>query len=623
MWSYVLPNKTKSDAREERLHLEVKAQTATGRLRELIAQLQPLLYRTEDSAYRHIMSTLAKSLARLGLFIDLETLGTEMREANKDQRNATYYIPRLHIEALVARRDYAEAFAKATRKIERGLVIYGAIYQGDLQDAYSMIEEAVAGRQDLNALAELRLVNAAARLAIVAHWAGNENLVKASLCLMRALLEEQAVSPRALNEDTDWMKSDASFGAYFLLTMVSAGQAKLAESLWFEHDFDALCSGVLATNNRLCFQLAMAGKTDRALDISRKYKSHREVFYESEDEYPTKLLRAICFRVARDGDLTTADRYAEDFLRTIEDIASPSDSEAWEDKVEGLNHVNSALSKLATFILWMWEAGATEITQQAVQAYFQLADRLPSLLDEKSVWHLVRRWDTHFVDFQGMLPQEELVEFASRQLQFLIENLDMTVPDERNLIAKWQLAFARIGQVPPKIEAVTFAQQVPIIRCLLDAGHREQAERVYQPLAELAAGEHSEGKDPKIHRWEVAQALVAVIELAPYFDQHDFGVDSIDQWKQVESSMAQWANAGSRIDYYRTISRSLVDATNVENATDWAESIPEEEIRLVALVEILHSATSEIADAANVRLTRIYEELTRIDPSGLVFRGGC
>ena len=169
---YILANLTQAEAREERLRLEADGQAATSRLRKLYSSLHDELFQTITSGpgWRRL-DGLAKSLSRLGMIDELDELH-ELMKANKSRKQTGVYtkwfvdhIPRSRMEAFVARRDYTQSMLDDLNKSERAVLFRGPIYQGDLDDAHTMLQGAVSSRKSHDAFPDREAVYSAGRLA--------------------------------------------------------------------------------------------------------------------------------------------------------------------------------------------------------------------------------------------------------------------------------------------------------------------------------------------------------------------------------------------------------------------------------------------------------------------------
>ena len=194
----VVAEMPKQQALETRMRLETEGLATTSRLRNLYSSLRDTLFRTvtsEPGCKR--LDGLAESLSRLGMISELDDLDELMQANRQSKRTGTsskWYvdrIPRCRMETHVARRDYKQAGRRDLSKTEGGVLLRGAIFQGDLDDAQAILHSVVSRRESTDENQNSQTLYFAGRLAVAAHWRENNVLRDWALQLMQCLLENK------------------------------------------------------------------------------------------------------------------------------------------------------------------------------------------------------------------------------------------------------------------------------------------------------------------------------------------------------------------------------------------------------------------------------------------------
>jgi len=596
----------KAEAREARLRLEAEGLAATSRLRKLYTSLNDTLFRGDDvrsdTSFR--LSGPADVLSRLGLIDELNDLeklikgkGTE-RPPRSKRKWFVSNIAHSRMQTWVARRDYEQGMLSLPTKNGRYTLFLGAIYQGDLDDAHAMLRDAVSRRESPDAFPDLQAVYCAGRLAIVAHWQGNSSLAESALQIMRCFLEQKPLSTRPLDEDNNWIPTQSGFESYYIVTLASAGFPALAETIWNRLDEN----GRTSIRHELCKHLAMAGKQERAFRIARQGDS---------DESPSHLFKPLCHHAAQSGDLDTASRFADEYFASV------------HDQAQNLKRLSNSFDQLYEFIRWLKRANQSDLANRAVRAYIELADRGATENDADIRRSFALHSGTHFVGFKDILSASELTEFAHRQSQFVISQLDIEDYADKERIAEWRLALAQIGEIPTDVPDLLIQQQVPIVIALLDAGHGDEALQIYRPIVDWAVKPLSTDPDTTVSPGRVTRSRYAMAQLGPYFDDVEIAMKCVEQLQASDSSTDYRRNGAVHIDYQLStrIPRSLAHAKGLDVATDWAESLTDKDKQLRACAVLLDIATEHIGTASDYKRTSIAAELGRIDPSYMIAVG--
>ncbi len=598
---------TKDQGRSTRLRLEADGLAATTRLRNLYESLRDKLFQTATSGPgMKRLDGLAESLSRLGMIEELDALD-ELMQVNFTTKKTGVYskwyvdkISKCRMEALVARRDYDRAMQYKLSKTERSVLLRGVIYQGDLDDAHAMLQQAVKDRESPNTFSFFTAVYSAGRLAIVAHWRGDQKLVDSSLQIMRCFIEQQPLSTRPLDEGVDWIPSELGLESYFIVTLASSGYPQLAEELWNRFVETVHKDHSRAIREYLAIHLAMAGETQRALRVAMEDYS--------EVDNPIWLWKPRCYYAARTGDVAEANRLAEEFFCAI--------------RKRGTEQLHWTFKLLLSFIQWMQQAGQPDLARRAVELYIEITDRCSGEFEGKKLSAFVREAQPHFVEFAEIIDAEQLSAFAHRQYQTVIQSLNYHVPYHPE---EWRVALARIGEIPPSLGRLPFHQQIPFIITLIESGRHDEALQLYRVIADWARKPLSADPDSPNNAGKVTQARYAIPQLGPYFDDVELAMECIEKLQASDPTTDYRQRGAVDIDdqLNTRIPRSLAKAKGIEAATGWAESLDNQDQQLQACVILLNMATEHIGIESNHERTPIAVELKRIDPWHMVFPGGC
>lgn len=413
---------------------------------------------------------------------------------------------------------------------------------------------------------------------------------------MRCFIAQQPLSTRPFDEGVDWIPSKLGLESYFIVTLASSGYPQLAEEIWNRFVEAVHKDHSQTIREHLAIHFAMAGETQRALRVAM------------QEDNPIGLLKPRCYYAARTGDISAATRLTEEFLTAIRE--------------RGTERVRHTFELLLSFIQWMQQAGQCNLARRAVELYIEIADRCCGEFEGKQLSAFVREAQPHFVKFAGIIDAEQLSAFAQRQYQAVIQSLNYHVPYHPE---EWRVALSRIGEVPPSLGQLPFHHQIPFIITLIESGRHDEALPLYRVIAEWARKPLSADPDTPNKAGKVTQARYATPRLGPYFDDVDLAMECIEKLQASDPTKDYRQRGGVDIDYQLNtrIPRSLAKAKGIEAATDWAESLSNDDQQLQACVVLLNMATKHIAAATDHERTPIARELQKINLWQMVFPGGC
>ena len=620
--------KTKAEAQRGRQHKEEDLLLMTKELRELIAMRRSVPVDSANQSTVYTLRDLGEPLARLGLFDEIDVLATQIRELSQHvtstkQRRwlGKFDFRRLKVRMLTARREYDQAVAISNGWKDDYVAIRGAIVQGDLDDAFTLIENSVGSDADFSQ--RRFLIGSAAWLAMTAHWLGREKMVDSALNWLRILIEEKPDSTRQLDDASALPSSDEpEVLAYFVLTLANIGRGEIAEELVKAHDLQTRCKGFLNIFEQLAYRLEVAG------DALRGWKLRDSLNRSPDDDWeavlaPLASRSAACLDALIRSDLPAASHRTEELLELAIKLVLPEDGPRWTDPQKGLFRLQKSLDTLQKFSVDLHSFGQRELERRVFQTYSKLVDLLPVLFEEPVSWHRWREWHRDLLRyddqrqvsrFAGAVPDVEIHRLADQLSQLLYGDRPDVSPEDWRSFTRWEIAKVRIGMIPEGLEVLYPDERRDAIRAMIDNGHADAAAPLYQTLVEDAQRQISEDqKDYWVVNTRIWNARKAITELAAYFDDLQFAVKCAEGLEHLTERKAG----------YRAIARSLADATDMTNAIEWSLTLPNEFLQLAALVDILRHTTRDLAAPEFLPKTSLLQQIKRVDDPYLITPGGC
>ena len=192
-------------------------------------------------------------------------------------------------------------------------------------------------------------------------------------------------------------------------------------------------------------------------------------------------------------------------------------------------------------------------------------------------------------------------------------------------LGRWQLALTQINQVTDRLDELTFQEQIPIVIALIENGQREDASRIFSQIRGWAVKPLSADPDIPNNPGNVTRARYALPQLGPYFDDVELAMECIGKLEASDPKADYRKHGCIDLDSQLNtrIARSLASAKGFDEATDWAETLTDTGKQLQACVILLDMATEHIELATHYRHTPIATRLEAINPSYMVFAGGC
>ena len=626
----VAAERRKAQREREKLTLE-----KTKSLRELIRNRQALMFEGDDlSRHKLTAARHGDNLAKLGLFDEAKTLKLQVASSGDEamvkiigQFKSSRY------QALVDRGDYAGAGEELRPNlgINEYTLIGNAIRAGDILVAEKLVDATyqVKGKK----LNKSRMLDTLADLAISAYWLEESEISDRTLRRYRFVLEEASeMSDRPFDEDTAWLTKAPTFGPYFVLVVASCGKADLAQNLWKtaeSNTTDEVWSRYYLNPVNICRRLAEAGATEAAVKIAREH---------NDGTIPSEILHSLCVRALRDGNEEAAKHYANDFLRAVDEFSftyvvpkydstadgDPRRNTEISEQAQVLDKYNKSAWHMADFIRAVRAEGATELAVQAARRYIRLADRYADEFENRSTIadaQQLRRANARFFQFSlenivDLLPRREILPFASRQQQFLQRTSSYYPVDRRaGPFDAYDVALARIGHPPRSVQKFPLAERFRLMDRLLAAGNLAD----FQPYFELVYDWALKNESATFVSGSAGGRVVngatqyryAVAQLAAKSGQLPRGIQLVDM---IE-------HAGERIDGYRVLGKSYAEATGLESAMAWADSLTDGDQQLAAAVGILEAEVAKLKVSQPDKLNTYLNEIHKLGRPILLW--GC
>ena len=309
------------------------------------------------------------------------------------------------------------------------------------------------------------------------------------------------------------------------------------------------------------------------------------------------LWQSICVHALSEGDQEAASQYADHFFNAILELGS-----------ENPRYVFSLLDGFMTSVR---NAGRKGLLKRAATIYLQLSDSGKQPSSEISMTFIdVTRPD--FSRFKDSIPPSELSEFALQQFSFVMNDRR---PVTSTILKRWCRALSEIGEIPPDWGRLSFQEQLPFIISLSREGRHDEALHLYRPIAEWAAKPLYADPDVPNNPGKVTRARYAIPQLGPHFDDVELAMQCVSQLETSDPASDYRKHGGRNLDTLLNtrIPHSLAVAKGLDAATDWTESLSDQDKQLQACVVLMEMATQNIASACDYERTSLATKLSQID----------